>query len=555
MGNQTISSVITNFGISDELQGIFYALREMPSLHCLEQMKFKKHEIDSLAQSIVCRNYGKLCLELSYFCFAIVNYSKEIEGKRPLVKRFPSLLSYFWQNEYLSANQTKSFFQKSQISENYKISLIDNAINLKFSKSQFDISISRVGLLASFIEFLVYVEPKILIDLERDLLDCDVNQIKSISSELQKNIYQFLTLHLSSAQIQRRFRYIANYLDEVISKQAVSEQALWLTDEFILNFWLDSSDEGSNLGFKLFTSCFYELVDFQQAIKVAQLKINARTAQSIGANVEAGEISADLLELNLMQLQSQKLEIDWLCLKPKFLTKNQISDLKPFISTLPTSKTLSLTLARVCIFGTWQASIVQSARKNNVELIKQKLNTLPEDGYEVFIRVNENLLKQVFDTLWTLLHINHQHQQGQMFSLFNQLVEDKKLLKDLQCLLATEVKQNNLNDIQSVFKALPQWQLILPELNKTLNYATKVFNANNKSGFNQLPLLQDLEIYHEGQDLLLLLKKELSRFMSNLNVLVLNKNKQGNTKEENFSSDVSIFFNKFNSLYGVGNGS
>ncbi|PAJ75172.1 hypothetical protein CJF42_06690 [Pseudoalteromonas sp. NBT06-2] len=546
---QKMTSVITNFGVSDELQGIFYSLREMPSLNNSEQKKFKKHEIDSLSQNIVCRNYGKLCLELSYLCFAIINY--QVPKKNENTRRFSPLLSYFWQNTFLSQAHVKNYFQNKFNNSECEVFITDNVLRIGLKSTQFDISISRVGLLAALLEFIVYIDPKLINEFELSLVAADVAKIKEITSHIQKKIYQFLTLHLSSAQEQRRFRFMASFLDNIATKESKLNSTSWLTDEYILNFWLKASDEGNNLGFKLFSSCFFELVSFHHALSVSHSKINARSSLSIGENIEAGEVSADLLEQTLVQLQQNKLEIDWLNEKPKFLTKNQTLTLKPIIECLPFSKKLALTVTRVHVFGAWQATIVQAARKKDNQLITQKLNQFPKNNYHSFYALIINNYQQVIDTLWALLHINHYHQQAQMFTLFNQLVTDKKLLKGLHVLLAQHVNKTKVNNINVLFNEMMKWQLKLPELNKTFKHANRIFNANNKTGFNVLPQLQELDIYHEGQDLLLILKQELNHFISHLEIVLSEQSQQANPKDENFRSDTSIFFNKLNSLYGV----
>lgn len=544
-----MTSVITNFGVSDELQGIFYSLREMPSLHNSEQTKFKKHEIDSLSQNIVCRNYGKLCLELSYLCFAIINY--QAPEKNENTRRFSPLLSYFWQNEFLSQAHIRNHFQNKFSSNEYEILITDNLLRVNLKSTQFDISISRVGLLAALLEFIVYVDPNLINEFELSLVSADTLKIKEITSDLQKKIYQFLTQHLSSAQEQRRFRFMASFLDNQTTSESKLDSTSWLTDEYILNFWFNASEEGNNLGFKLFSSCFYELVSFHHALSVSYSKINARSSLSIGENIEAGEVSADLLEQTLVQLQQDKLEIDWLNEKPKFLTKNQTLALKPIIECLPFSQKLVLTVARVHVFGSWQAAIVQATRKKDNQLITQKINQPPETNYQLFNALISEIYQQIIDTLWALLHINHQHKQAQMFTLFNQLVTDKKLLKELQALLAQQVNGTKIKNINALFNEMVQWQLKLPELNKTLKHANRVFNANNKAGFNTLPQLQELDVYHEGQDLLLKLKQELNCFIGQLDTLLSEQSQQANLKDENFRSDTFIFFNKLNSLYGV----
>ena len=165
--------------------------------------------------------------------------------------------------------------------------------------------------------------------------------------------------------------------------------------------------------------------------------------------------------------------------------------------------------------------------------------------YQVLIK---GVYQQIIDTLWALLHINYQHKQAQMFTLLNHLVLDKTLLKEWQLLVSQQLTKDN--NIPVLINEVVHWQLKLPELNKTFKQANRIFKSNNKTGFGSLPKLQVIDIYHEGQDVLLRLKQELTHFISHLDNLLSDKQ---NTQNENFRSDTYIFFNKLNSLYGVKN--
>ncbi|MEQ3653895.1 MAG: hypothetical protein ABNH33_11265, partial [Glaciecola sp.] len=79
-----------SFGVSSTLQADFDLLRETPNL--LGDAKYTQKTIDKLAQYIVCRNYGKLCLELCYLCWPIVKYGRQGQA----------LLDFFWLQEVIS---------------------------------------------------------------------------------------------------------------------------------------------------------------------------------------------------------------------------------------------------------------------------------------------------------------------------------------------------------------------------------------------------------------------------------------------------------------------
>ena len=59
---------IALYGVSAELLAAFEGLRESPGISGL---KYRQKDIDALSQMIICRNYGKATLELSYLLLAV----------------------------------------------------------------------------------------------------------------------------------------------------------------------------------------------------------------------------------------------------------------------------------------------------------------------------------------------------------------------------------------------------------------------------------------------------------------------------------------------------
>ena len=534
----TISSIITNYGISEELQGIFNVLREMPAATDLNRLKFKSDDIDKLAQHLVCRNYGKICLELSYLCWAVINNAPSPPHCR---RRLPPLLEYFWQLELLSVNKVRQHFTQPVGTTNSPINIEGSFLRLNPKGASFDIGANRISLLAALLEFIVYVDPQQLTKLEQQLVGAGDPAIKSVASGLQQLIYQFLSAHLSTAQLQRRFRYMANYLEQA---QCVDIDN-WLNDQLVLDFWLTASGDESGLGFKLYRNSLIELVNFHQALYVAKTQIQARGAQSIGDDYNSGELPDDLLQQQVVELQQELPALDWLCLNPKFMTKAQLSLLMPVIELQPLANNLCHSLARAFVFGNWQATIVQASRQGREA---DKLALLPKDNYIDYYQKLVKGFGQLIQSLLALLHINHQHQQPQLFGLINQLVTSPDLVAELKSLVKVHLTDDE-PDINLLFNQLAQLQLVQPELNKLLQRAQAAFETNNKTGFSQLPPITELAVYQQGQETLLMIKGLLTSF--------INEFKQLQSDHElissKISSDTSIFSDKFNRLYGVAN--
>lgn len=84
-------SKIIEYGVSATLQAEFEMLRDTLSMRqyqekqankteTFQQYKYATKTIDKLAQYLLCRNYGKACLELAYLCWPIVRHQEHSKG-------------------------------------------------------------------------------------------------------------------------------------------------------------------------------------------------------------------------------------------------------------------------------------------------------------------------------------------------------------------------------------------------------------------------------------------------------------------------------------------
>jgi hypothetical protein len=100
-----------DYGVSASLQAEFEMLRETQSIGLQEDCASKQYNsikkysaktIDKLAQYILCRNYGKACLELAYLCWPIVRHQEYSKG----------LLDFFWIDETISPRKFRERMQE-----------------------------------------------------------------------------------------------------------------------------------------------------------------------------------------------------------------------------------------------------------------------------------------------------------------------------------------------------------------------------------------------------------------------------------------------------------
>jgi hypothetical protein len=437
-------------------------------------------------------------------------------------------------------------------------------------------------LLAVLFEIIISLAPEKLILIEQTLqsnnkTDKDNEKaIKNLSSDLQKQLYQFLAEHLVPAQQQRRFRYISQWLtltnsninpnnlghshlehdDLKNSDSADSTLASThlLTDETILSFWQHAAQDEKSPGYKLYASAFTDIIETHQAMQQAKQALALDNANTIGFNVEGGEYSPDVIETLLFDESPTTEDYAWLCQTPKFLTKSQWRYAEPLIQKQAYVKNLPLSFARLLIFGQWQASIVQAKRKSSV-VLQEKLNDTPQQDYLFYQQYLTKHTKVIRQVILSIAHILYSHQDSRY----------------LGCILAflpkttTEQIKSTVNEAMSLLSATEQASLDLAteqtnkvlftksqtllrdsfEFTRIMQTAKAAFNSNNKEGFQHLPAVDLLDTYQDGYDALAQCQHIIQVYLAQLS-------KKWLTTEDcqlNYCSDVSIFKGMFEQLY------
>jgi len=517
-------------------------------------------------------------LELSYLLWAVANYpanestdyhtensaesstdhsvysSAKVLGCAPL-------LEFFWLNENISPARFRQAFKTPFKSDKAAIVLNEVGLHLTVSQQSFVISPARVGLLAVFFEIIISLTPEKLTLIEQTLqgnYDDGDKAIKKLSSDLQKQLYQFLSEHLVPAQQQRRFRYISQWLtleNDPNNKSKNAASTHLLTDEAILAFWQHAAQDESSPGYKLYASAFTDVIETHQAMQQAKQALALDNANTIGFNIEGGEYSPDVIEKLLFEESSTTEDYAWLCLTPKFLTKSQWRSIEPVIQKQPYVKTLPLSFARLTVFGQWQASIVQAKRKSPV-ILQEKLNEKPEQNYLTY---QQNLAKQTkiaTQVILTIAHILYHHQDSRYLGCIVEFLSKvtraqiKNTVNEVMSSISAGA-ENSLGDVaeQTNTALFTKSQHLLRdslEFNRVMQTAKTAFNSNNKDGFQQLPEIEFLDTYQDGYDALARCRQVIQTHLTQLSKVWLSSE----DCQLNYGSDVSIFKDMFDQLYG-----
>jgi hypothetical protein len=545
-----LSSQIARYGVSESFNVFIDSLRDTPGL---SDKKFRFDDVNKVAQYLVCRNYGKACLELSYLAWAVVNYPTKTLANAPL-------LEFFWVDENITPARFRQAFEHPYQTDNSNIALNKAGLALTFSSQSFIISPTRVGLLAVLLEIIVTLAPEQLTSIEQRLKGSDNEQvIKALSSDLQKQIYQFLGEHLIPAQQQRRFRYVSQWLDKKNGNENLVSTDV-LSDETVLSFWQYAVLDDTSPGYKLYASAFYGVMDTDQAIKQAKQSLALDNAGTIGFNTDAGEYSPDVIHEILFSHSSENQDYSWLCQAPKFLTKAQWHFIEPLNQHYPYSKTLALSFARLAIFGQWQAALVQAKRKSPL-IVRQKLVDLPQQNYSQYqqgLVALQNIITQVIMAI-SYIFYSHQDSRYLGFSLALLPESDRKKIRNwfeekMNTLSQASPTNDNDTDISADRENIntvlfTQSQKLLMQslaLKKIMQASKAAFNANNKAGFQQLPSPDLLDTYQDGYDGLAHCQHIVQLSSEKLSHYWLTPN----DCETNYCSDVSIFKDIFALLYG-----
>lgn len=549
---QNLSLSIASYGVSSSFRSLMLGIRETTGL---SEKKFRPEDVNKVAQYLVCRNYGKACLELSYLLWAVVNY--------PCNSTNTSLLKFFWLDENITPSLFRQSFAIAHKEPNLSIEMLEFGLSLSLNQKAFVISPTRVGTLAVLLEFITTIAPEQLQIFEKKLKYNSVTHlqnetvIKSLSSDLQKIIYKYLGENLIQAQQQRRFRYVTQWLDN--KNQETPKVSLnILSDENILNFWQEASLDPTAPGFKLFSSALFNFIDVHEAIQQAKNTFELEHANSIGFDQQAGEYSPDIIKNLLFEEDTEQRNYVWLCQSPKFLTKAQWGFIEPIMQHQKQAANLCLSFARLATFGQWQNNLIQAKRKS-LPLVLQKLTEQPQLNYRQFQQQISAQLPIYHKVVLAVIHILYSHEDSRYLGFAKTYCSRElvniinKLIEKSSDMIISEFNKNPALSIEELnkksFRLTRRLLIESEEFQALLLKSQKIFSGNNKEGFRQLPSIESLDIYQDGAEGVILCSNLVNKFCKQFDDTWINS--QGCL--DNFSSDTSIFKSTFEKIYGEDN--
>lgn len=480
------------YGVSAVLQAEFEMLRETPSnrsfasdngsdRHDNTNQKYTTKTIDKLAQYIVCRNYGKACLELAHLCWPIVRHEQYTKG----------LLQFFWIDEAISPKQfrTRILPLTQQNLCLPALELNDMGLLVTAPVHSFTISATRVALLSALLEFLVNNLQGVLNDIEEYLRRSDSKCVSELASYLQKKLYAFLKEHLPTANLQQKFRYIHQW---VTNNQA--EQRL--NDTSVLNFWQAAIGEE---GYVKFESALVDIVDYQFAseqVKVArELSFSEDNFESFAVDgLKSTWLHDTIFEFSRNDVNPPL----WLLETPKFMSKKEFAAIALLYDLHANIAQFPISVLRAQVFGQWQNQIIQQTRSKNHKAIDK-----PKTDYASYIDALDDWRKQAINTLLSCAAVLFDSKDARCLNLLISAVELKvdkqesaRFRLALQRLVQSRESENGLSQLQ--FSDIQRWVLQSQTLNRFFALAKTSLAKNNRAGFKRTEGYHSPDTYEQG---------------------------------------------------------
>lgn len=338
---------------SNELRAVFGQLADIDGP---AGAKFTKRVLIALAARIVGRAYETPLLELCHLVRAAELADK---GDR---SGFEWL---FWGVEVARPSAYRAAFAASASTEGAEVAEQDGA-TLHYPDGRFEVRFGRMPLLAALMEFLVsFLGYRAVADAALRLGAEEVSRqtVSGVAKDLARQLYAALRDHLPTAQAQRKFRAITEFLQQEAGDGFAAHD---IDDKAVLNFWLASASNDRAADFRGFRTTMLAFLRLRRLLLDSDgLQAMARPL-AIGSDSDAGEVefSAEAVlpslpdDDPLEQLQEQP------AASIKAYNKRELAALELPLTETAGVAALPLSYLRTETFGSLQNRLTQALRRD-----------------------------------------------------------------------------------------------------------------------------------------------------------------------------------------------
>lgn len=341
--------------------------------------KFSHRTCQELGRLLVCRTYAPALHEL---CHLILIAQATGSNAPDRLERF------FWDSGPARAGNFRAHLQmQTQNGWRWQGFVLEpTSVRIDQADVQFRIHFSRMPLLSALMEFLVTaLGYSALDDTLADLKAgaATASQVSTTANQLAKQLYAFLKVHLPSAQQQRKFHRLVDYLQTECPQ---GFDYLVIQDPLVLDFWCrqgaaEPSDQGD---FRTFSGVFQAFVDLRSSLQRVETQAGLHNPHALGQDRAAGEVDPDTLEQLLTASEEARNPLLELREPPanriKYLNKLEQSALECLADTGEQAPALPLSVLRTEVFEPLRKQLTQALRDKRSTQARRRL--IEEGGHQ-----------------------------------------------------------------------------------------------------------------------------------------------------------------------------
>ena len=480
----------------------------------------------------------------------------------------------------LDANDIAKKIKQNELKSNVSLS---SKIEFKIENKSFEIYFTRIHtyiIILDFIEEFLGLEE--ILKLEENLKDSNTYEsLQKLSNHLSRQIYNYLKTLLPSSHLQNFSTTISNLILSNKKSQNPEITSDDITDEFILNYWINSKNLINEQEIKTFTLAADICLNYRRSVKLNNIynlkyinQINDENSLTFITNENIDDFLNQVVDDNednivkffdyLENLNKQKINI---------LKKNELNELRKFVKYQELSFELPLTILRIVIFGSIQNKIVEAFRRKNNTSKNKILNEEYSNEYNKQVKIYNKFLLYlndlkniIFYRLWSFnpkfsLEFIRDFLTDNEVNIFNsylnsitESLKHKNSLNDVKndysfsqsnnvSLINNKINESEIDIFLEKVKIFLKEQNDFASFHNFLKETKKKSNNFRRSGIDfDLNNQENNKIFINSYRSLNEIKEFMFKYLSELELKVTNLKNQ-------FNSDKEIFFNNFKKLY------
>ncbi|MDX1483427.1 MAG: hypothetical protein R3229_03000 [Alphaproteobacteria bacterium] len=506
-----------------------------------------------LARAIVCRAYAGAIYELVHLMAA---------GQSVFPER--GYESLFWDQGPADMARFRRAFASALEGGTAKVDHIcanASGVHVTYPDGAFTVSYSRMPFLAAMLDLLVAaIGFSAVDDAMRDALEAPPSRasVTRAANRITRDLYAYLKDRLPTAQAQRKFRALMDFLRQRHGTETVTPEKV--DDEMVLDFWCAAaSDQDAGGDWKTYRTVFRSCVHLRDALGVAADQAAVDSTMPLDPERDAGSISPGQVMAACAAADRRIQALETLRSAPadaiKFLTKREMARLSLIVACGDHAAALPLSILRAEVFGAAQARIIQALRRGAAA--GDALGKSLDGGAETYASFLDGLVRaaeQGNAALHAAYHVLAKARHGDAISLMLALRPQIDLRPLAPALPAGERTGGTVVAIGAMalrdefFAQAASLELECPELRAFVAAAADAHRNVSRKGFGERDA-RDPEIvdgFAVGADALLQIKALVDRYQARLARLM----PHSRDRDRQQLADQSRFFTQFRMLYG-----